>query len=400
VQERARELRLKLADVLPLMNELQRRILVAAEARAYGRGGVQTLAQITGISRQTIYRGLQDLRRKSKKPSGRIRRPGGGRKKVSDQHPRLLETLERLIEPTVRGDPQSLLRWTCKSVRNLEAELEREGYAVSYRTIANLLHAEEYSLQANRKSREGQEDHADRDAQFRYINDQAMQFLKRAVPVISVDTKKKELLGNYKNGGREWQRQGEAREVLSHDFPDPSVPKAVPYGVYDIAQNTGWVNVGMDGDTAEFAVESIRQWWQHMGQPRYPRARALLICADSGGSNGYRLNLWKRELQRFGTQERLAITVCHFPPGTSKWNKIEHRLFSFITLNWRGRPLTDYRTVVSLIAATKTRTGLIVKARLDRNTYARGIKVSAQEMKSLKLERHEFHGEWNYTIKP
>jgi hypothetical protein len=386
--------------VLPLMNELQRRILVAAEARAYGRGGVQTLAQITGMSRQTIYRGLQDLLAKRKKPSGRIRRPGGGRKRLRDQYPRLVETLERLIEPTVRGDPQSLLRWTCKSVRNLEAELEREGFAVSYRTIANLLHAQEYTLQANRKSREGQEDHPERDAQFRYINDQAMQFLKRRVPVISVDTKKKELLGNYKNAGREWQRQGEGCEVLSHDFPDPSVPKAVPYGVYDLAANTGWVNVGMDADTAEFAVESIRQWWQHMGKPRYPRARVLLICADSGGSNGYRLHLWKRELQRLATQEQLAITVCHFPPGTSKWNKIEHRLFSYITLNWRGRPLTDYRTMVSLIAATKTRTGLIVKARLDRNTYARGIKVSAKEMKNLKLERHEFHGEWNYTIKP
>jgi hypothetical protein len=400
VQERARELRLKLAGVLPLMNELQRRILVAAEARAYGRGGVQTLAHITGMSRQTFYRGLEDLRAKRKKPSGRIRRPGGGRKRLRDQHPQLVESLERLIEPTVRGDPQSLLRWTCKSVRNLQAQLEREGYAVSYRTIANLLHAQEYSLQANRKSREGQKDHPDRDAQFRYIHDQAQQFLRRKVPVISVDTKKKELLGNYKNAGREWQRQGHVQEVLTHDFPDPSVPKAVPYGVYDLAQNTGWVNVGMDADTGEFAVESIRQWWRHMGHSRYPRARALLICADSGGSNGYRLNLWKRELQRLSTQQRLRITVCHFPPGTSKWNKIEHRLFSYITLNWRGRPLADYRTVVSLIAATTTRTGLIVKARLDRNTYARGIKVSAQEMQSIKLQRHKFHGEWNYTIKP
>jgi hypothetical protein len=400
VQERARELRLKLAGVLPLMNELQRRILVAAEARAYGRGGVQTLAHITGMSRQTIYRGLEDLRAKRKKPSGRIRRPGGGRKRLRDQHPQLVESLERLIEPTVRGDPQSLLRWTCKSVRNLQAQLEREGYAVSYRTIANLLHAQEYSLQANRKSREGQKDHPDRDAQFRYIHDQAQQFLRRKVPVISVDTKKKELLGNYKNAGREWQRQGHVQEVLTHDFPDPSVPKAVPYGVYDLAQNTGWVNVGMDADTAEFAVESIRQWWRHRGHSRYPRARALLICADSGGSNGYRLNLWKRELQRLCTQQRLRITVCHFPPGTRKWNKIEHRLFSYITLNWRGRPLADYRTVVSLIAATTTRTGLIVKARLDRNTYTRGIKVSAQEMQSIKLQRHEFHGEWNYTIKP
>ena len=400
MQEQARELRLKLAGVLPLMNERQRRVLVAAEARAYGRGGVQTLAQITGMSRQTIYRGLDDLQSQRPQPSERVRRAGGGRKKLCDQHPQLVRRLERLLEPTVRGDPQSLLRWTCKSVRNLQAEMEREGYVISYRTIANLLHAQEYSLQANRKSREGQEDHPDRDAQFHYINDQAKQSLQWGAPVISVDTKKKELLGNYKNAGQEWQRKGQAREVLSHDFPDPSVPKAVPYGVYDIGRNTGWVNVGTDADTAEFAVESIRQWWKHMGKPRYRRARTLLICADSGGSNGYRLHLWKRELQKFCTQQRLTITVCHFPPGTSKWNKIEHRLFSYITLNWRGRPLSDYRTVVSLIAATTTKTGLVVKARLDRNIYARGIKVSAEELQSIKLDRHEFHGEWNYTIKP
>ena len=393
-------LRLKLSGVLPLMNERQRRVLVAAEARADGRGGVSTLSLITGMSRQTIYRGLADLRARRTTHRERIRRPGGGRKRLRDQHPLLVETLERLIDPTVRGDPQSLLRWTCKSVRNLQAELEREGYPIGYRTIANLLHGQEYTLQANRKSREGQTDHPHRDSQFRYINDQAQQCLARGTPVISVDTKKKELLGNYKNAGREWLPGGQVREVLAHDFPDPAVPKAVPYGVYDLAQNVGWVNVGMDADTAEFAVQSIRQWWKHMGKARYPRARSLLICADSGGSNGYRLNLWKRELQRFSTQQRLAITACHFPPGTSKWNKIEHRLFSYITLNWRGRPLTDYRTVVSLIAATTTRAGLSVKARLDRKTYERGIKVTAEEMQNINLKRHEFHGEWNYTIKP
>jgi Rhodopirellula transposase DDE domain len=271
---------------------------------------------------------------------------------------------------------------------------------VSHVTVAALLHKLDYTLQANRKTSEGKEDHPDRDDQFQYIDQQARGFLRRGLPVISVDTKKKELVGNYKNAGREWSRQGQAREVLTHDFPDPKVSKAVPYGVYDIAQNTGWVNVRIDADTAQFAVESIRQWWKRMGRTRYPRAQALLICADSGGSNSYRSQLWKRELQKLCNQQAFAITVCHFPPGTSKWNKVEHRLFSFITMNWRGRPLVDYQTVVNLIADTKTKTGLIVKARLDKNIYERGIKVSAQELQAIKIKPHEFHGEWNYTIKP
>jgi hypothetical protein len=285
-------------------------------------------------------------------------------------------------------------------VRNLEANLKKMGYALSYRTIAKLLHSLDYTLQANRKTSEGQEDHPDRDAQFLYINEQALRFLRRRTPVISVDTKRKEIVGNYKNAGREWRKQGDAVEVLSHDFPDSKVPKAIPYGIYDVGQNSGWVNVGINHDTAQFAVESIRQWWTHMGRPRYPRAQSLLICADSGGSNGYRLHLWKLELQRLATEERLHITVCHFPPGTSKWNKVEHRLFSFISMNWRGKPLTDYRTIVSLIAATKTKTGLTVNARLDRNTYKKGIKVSKQQIASINLKRHEFHGEWNYTVEP
>ena len=391
-------LRRKLTAVLPLMNEKQRRVIAAAEAQSYGRGGIQIVARLTGMSRQTIYRGLEDL--ESGAVSQRIRGPGGGRKRLSEQQPDLVEKLEALIEPGVRGDPQSALRWTTLSTRKLEAALRQDGRRVSYHSVANLLHELDYTLQGNRKSSEGIVDHPQRDAQFRYINEQAGLFLRRRVPVLSVDTKKKELVGAYKNAGREWRPKGDAIEVLTHDFPDPEVSKAVPYGVYDIGLNSGWVNVGMGADTAEFAVESIRQWWKHMGQARYPRARSLLICADSGGSNGYRLHLWKRELQAFATQQRFAITVCHFPPGTSKWNKIEHRLFSFITLNWRGRPLTDYRTIVSLIAATTTKTGLTVKARLDRRTYKPGIKVTAKEMQSLNLAPHEFHGEWNYTIKP
>ena len=380
------------------MNEKQRRVIAAAEAQSYGRGGIQTVARITGMSRQTIYRGLSDLQTGA--VSQRIRGPGGGRKRLGEHQPDLVKKLEALIEPGVRGDPQSTLRWTTLSTRKLEAALQQDGQQISYHSVANLLHELDYTLQGNRKGSEGVVDHPQRNAQFQYINDQAGLFLRRRLPVISVDTKKKELVGAYKNAGREWRPKGDPIEVLTHDFPDPEVPKAVPYGVYDIGHNSGWVNVGMGADTGEFAVESIRQWWKHMGQERYPRARSLLICADSGGSNGYRLHLWKREVQALSTQQRFTISVCHFPPGTSKWNKIEHRLFSFITLNWRGRPLTDYRTIVSLIAATTTRTGLTVKARLDRRAYKRGIKVSAKEMKSLNLTPHEFHGEWNYTIKP
>jgi hypothetical protein len=312
----------------------------------------------------------------------------------------VVERLEALMEPTARGDPQSPLRWTTLSVRKLEEALSKAGFRISYGTIAHLLKKLNYTLQGHYKRGEGTVDHQDRDAQFRYINDQAAAELRAGQPVISVDTKKKELVGYYKNAGREWRPKGDPIEVLVHDFPDPDVPKAVPYGIYDIGENKGWVNVGMSADTAEFAVQSIRQWWRYMGKPRYPKSRRLLICADSGGSNGYRLQLWKRELQTFARAEDLTITVCHFPPGTSKWNKIEHRLFSFITANWRGRPLTDYRTIVNLIAGTTTKTGLIVKARLDHRTYKRGVKVSKEQMQALNLKPHEFHGEWNYTIAP
>jgi hypothetical protein len=305
--------------------------------------------------------------------------------------------LEKLIDPSTRGDPESPLRWTCKSIRILESELNQMGHEISYPSVAAILHELEYSLQANRKTSEGK-DHPDRNEQFEYINQQVKSFLKSGLPVISVDTKKKELIGNYKNNGKEWEPKGQHRKVMGHDFPDPELPKAVPYGVYDIGENVGWVNVGIDADTAEFAVESIRQWWKRMGKKRYPKVKSILICADSGGSNGYRSHLWKRELHKLAKSENLKISVCHFPPGTSKWNKIEHRLFSYITMNWRGHPLVSYETVINLIAATKTKTGLKVKVRLDKKKYKRGIKVTKEELKAIGIEKHPFHGEWNYTI--
>ena len=397
------DIRLKYKRLSRVMSERSRRMWAAAEARTIGWGGVSRVARATGMARNTIASGLRELKRRGRPlqwERERVRRPGGGRKRLTDHQPELLAKLEALIEPTVRGDPQSALRWTTLSVRKLEEALKKDGVTVSFRTVANLLKKLNYTLQGHFKRSEGKVDHRDRDAQFRYINDQAVTALRARRPVISVDTKKKELVGHYKNAGREWRPKGDPIEVLTHDFPDPEVPKAVPYGIYDIGENKGWVNLGMSGDTAEFAVQSIREWWRYMGKPRYPKARRLLICADSGGSNGYRCHLWKRELQRFATEERLTITVCHFPPGTSKWNKIEHRLFSFITANWRGRPLTDYRTIVNLIAGTTTKSGLIVKARLDRRTYKRGVKVPKKELQALNLKPHDFHGEWNYTITP
>lgn len=395
-------IKIKLSVVLPHLNEKQRRILAAAEAQTLGYGGIQKISEITGISRPTLYRGLQDLQKTSGKAVDilRVRNPGGGRKKISEGQPDLLVALEALVEPSTRGDPESPLRWTCKSVRDLASTLNKKGYTVSYPTVASLLHDQEYSLQANRKTSEGKADHPDRDQQFRYINSQVKKFISNGIPVVSVDTKKKELIGNYKNSGREWSRKGEYRAVLSHDFPDPKVPKAVPYGVYDIGDNSGWVNVGIDADTAEFAVESIRQWWRRLGRKRYPKATSLMICADSGGSNAHRSHLWKRELQKLATQADISISVCHFPPGTSKWNKIEHRLFSYITMNWRGRPLVSYETVVNLIASTRTKTGLQVKARLDTRKYERGIKVSKEELERINIKRARFHGEWNYLISP
>ncbi len=397
--KKERALRLKLSGIFYLLNERERRILAAVEAQAYGRGGIQSIARITGLSRQTIYNGLNDLNQKIKN-DGRVRRPGAGRKKATDKNPELVTILEELLESNMRGDPEAPLKWTCKSVRNLRKELEKKKIFVGRQTIAKILHELDYSLQSNRKTLEGKANHPDRNEQFEYINKKSKSFLRRSLPTISVDTKKKELIGKYKNDGREWEKKGSPVKVLGHDFPDPQVAKAVPYGVYDIARNAGWVNIGTSSDTAEFAVESIRYWWKRMGKKRYRTAKEILICADSGGSNGYRLHLWTHELQNFCNEEKVKVTVCHFPPGTSKWNKIEHRLFSYISMNWRGRPLTDYRTIVNLIASTKTRSGLRVKVRVDTKEYQKGRKVSKKEIKGLNIQRHKFHGEWNYTICP
>jgi transposase len=391
-------LKKKLSVMLPLLNEKQRRALIASEANAWGRGGSALLARITGMSRTTIRRGRRELARPRSRAAG-IRRPGAGRKQLTHHHRQLKQELEKLLEDATRGDPQSPLRWSSKSTRHLARALAKEHIEISHTSVAMLLQSMDYNLQANRKSKEGT-DHPDRDAQFRYINEQALACLKCMTPVISVDTKKKELVGNYKNGGREWRKSGKPVEVQVHDFPDPKVGKAVPYGVYDIYDNKGWVNVGTSADTAEFAVQSIRYWWRRMGKARYPKAKELLICADSGGSNGYRSHLWKLELQELADQEKLQISVCHFPPGTSKWNKVEHKLFSFITMNWRGKPLIDYRTIVKLIAATTSTTGLTVKVRLDKRQYQKGLKVSALILDQLNIQKHDFHGEWNYTIMP
>lgn len=390
-------LKKKLKRILPLLDERQRRILIATEARAWGWGGTEALFRITGMSRPAIRRGLNELKKK-KLYTTRIRRPGGGRKKVTVGQPQLKQALINLVDPATRGDPESVLRWISKSTRHLEQALRDKSFTIGRTSVGSLLKEMEYSLQANKKTMEGK-NHLDRDSQFQYINDCAKRFLNKKMPVISVDTKKKELVGNYKNGGQELAPKGKPVKVNGHDFPN-GVPKAIPYGVYDIGDNRGWVNVGTHSDTAEFAVESIRFWWKRMGRTRYPKSKEILICADSGGSNGYRSHLWKTELQKFSNQERLRISVCHFPPGTSKWNKIEHKLFSFISMNWRGKPLTSYRTIVKLIAATTTKSGLTVKVRLDKRKYKKGIEVSEKALKNVNLLKHEFHGEWNYTIRP
>jgi Rhodopirellula transposase DDE domain len=387
----------KFATLFPHLNEKQRRLCAAAEARALGHGGIARVARAAGLSRPTIYQGLRDLA--GEPTPGRVRRPGGGRPSVQDRAPGLQAALDALIEPDTRGDPESPLRWTCKSTRQLAAALTAQGHPVSHSTVADLLRAAEYSLQAPSKTLEGS-GHPDRDAQFRYIAEQTTTFQAAGRPVISVDTKKKELVGAFKNGGREWQPKGEPELVNVHDFPDPAVGKAIPYGVYDVTHNTGWVTVGQDHDTAGFAVATIGRWWEAVGQPTYPQATHLLICADGGGSNGSRTRLWKAELQRFATATGVGVTVCHLPPGTSKWNKIEHRLFAHISLNWRGRPLVSHEVAVHLIGSTTTRTGLRVRAERDTNPYPTKVKVSDAEMAALHLAPHPFHGEWNYTIHP
>ncbi len=382
-----------------VLDERSRRLLAAAESKAWGPGGISVVSRATGVSRQVIRQGLKELSQAPADPVGQIRRPGGGRKKAKQKDPTLVADLETLVEPTTRGHPETCLRWTCNSVRKLAEDLNQLGHRVSYPVVAELLHELDYSLQANRKTQEG-DSHPDRNAQFEYIDGKVRRYLAVGQPVISVDTKKKELLGNFKNGGREWRPQGNPEKVRVHDFVIPELGRAAPYGVYDLASNTGWVSVGVDHDTASFAVETIRRWWYSMGQEQYPRAERLLITADGGGSNGSRVRLWKLELQRLADETGLAIAVSHFPPGTSKWNKIEHRLFSFISKNWRGKPLTSLKVIVNLIAGTTTKKGLKVHAEIDGQSYPAGIKVPDQEMAEIKLQRDAFHGEWNYEILP
>jgi len=384
--------------LFPHLTERQRRLAAAADARAIGYGGISQVSRATGISRLTIARGLAELDCDDLPPE-RSRRPGGGAKKLQDLDPSVLDDLQALVDPGTRGDPMSPLRWTCKSTRKLAEALEVKGHSIGRNTVARLLHELGYSLQANSKMLEEGSDHPDRDEQFAYISRQASRRMRRGLPVISVDAKKKELIGRYKNKGRELQPKGIPEQVKVHDFIDKKKGgKAIPYGVYDVSKNLGLVNVGTDHDTAAFAVESIRRWWNAMGRPLYPNADSLLICADSGGSNGYRTRLWKTELQRFADDCGLEVTVCHLPPGTSKWNKIEHRLFSYISMNWRGKPLVTHEVAVNLIAATTTAKGLKVTAELDSNHYPTKVEVSKEAMRQVNLQPHNFHGEWNYTV--
>jgi len=393
------ELQAKLVGVWPLLDERTRRLVAANEARALGHGGISEVSRACGLSRKAIAKGMQEIESGTAPPPGRVRQPGAGRKKITAHDPGLMPALERLIEPETRGDPESPLRWTCKSTRTLAAQLTRHKHPISHMKVAQLLHEQGYSLQGNRKTEEGG-DHPDRDAQFRHINTQVRRALAKGTPVISVDTKKKELVGNYENKGRQWLSAKKPVKVQGHDFPHPDVPRAYPYGVYDLERNMGFVNVGTDHDTGAFAVASIRGWWRHGGRRLYPETKHVLITADGGGSNGSRLRLWKLELQKLANDTGLSLSVCHFPPGTSKWNKIEHRLFSFISSNWRGEPLRDYETIVKLISGTATAKGLRVTCRLDRRKYPTGRKVTDEEMKHVNIERHNFHGEWNYTIQP
>ena len=383
----------------PELNERTLRLFAAAEAKSLGRGGISLVARALEISHDRISRGIQDLESETKLYPDRVRRQGGGRKKQLELDPALKEDIERLISPYTRGDPESPLRWTCKSVRKLAAELNRKGHSVSHSTVATLLREMNYSLQANRKTTEGKQ-HPDRNAQFEYINKSVRARQRRGQPVISVDTKKKELVGDFQNKGQEWHPQGHPEKVRVHDFIDKELGKVAPYGVYDLTKNNGWVSVGIDHDTAAFAVAAIGRWWRKMGRPAYSKASHLLITADSGGSNSSRSRLWKVELQKMANQTGLTITVCHFPPGTSKWNKIEHRMFSFITKNWRGKPLTDRATIVNLIGSTKTKEGLKIRCELDTKNYPKGIKVSDAQLEKVKLKKHKFHGDWNYTIHP
>jgi len=385
--------------VSPHLDERGRRLFAAGEARAAGYGGIAAVSRATSIAASTIGRGLKELACGSGLAADRVRRAGGGRKALVATHPTLLEDLLALVSPSERGDPMSPLRWTCKSLRRLAGELAARGHQISHTVVGELLKQQKFSLQANSKAREG-DSHPDRDAQFAHINTRVTRALSEQQPVVSVDTKKKELVGDFKNAGREWRPQGQPEEVRVHDFLIKELGRAVPYGIYDLAANAGWVSVGVDHDTAAFAVQTIRTWWHSVGARRYPGARHLTITADGGGSNGSRVRLWKRELQRLSNELGIEISVHHFPPGTSKWNKIEHRLFSFISMNWRAKPLVSYRVIVDLISATTTDTGLTVHCELDTNVYPKGITVTDEEMDNINILRDDFHGEWNYTIRP
>jgi transposase len=397
-------LRTKYEAMASVLDERGRRYWAACEARALGWGGTTAVAQVTGLSRSTIHTGIDELRRPPRPAATspdpqRLRSPGGGRKRLTQIDRKLLDDLRALVESTTRGDPESPLRWTCRSCRNLADELVRQGHRVSYRTVGTLLHELGYSLQANRKMDEGT-DHADRDAQFLHISHRVKAFLRRGQPAVSVDTKKKELVGNFRNSGREWQPEGEPERVLVHDFKDEELGKAIPYGVYDLAHNDGWVSVGIDHDTARFACETLRRWWREMGHPAYLTAKELLVTADSGGSNGPRCRLWKVALQDLADATGLKISVCHFPPGTSKWNRIEHRMFCHISQNWRGKPLVSRSAIVELIGNTRTRAGLRIQAALDTNRYPEGTAVSDEQLAAVSIRKDKFHGDWNYTILP
>jgi hypothetical protein len=393
------DIRARFELLSPTLDERGRRLLAATEAKLFGYGGISALSRITGLRRHSIAAGMKELTSGDILPPGRIRRSGGGRKRKCDVMASLVGDLEALVEPDARGDPESPLRWTVKSLRQLTAALRERGHDVSRRIVSDILHGLNYSLQGNKKALEGK-DHPDRDKQFQHINKRVKCFLTSGDPVISVDTKKKELVGDYENKGREWHFEGCPEEVKTHDFPDPEVPRAYPYGVYDLARNSGFVNLGTDHDTATFAVASIRRWWQLEGRHAYPKAKKLLITADGGGSNGSRLRLWKWELQRLTDELGIPVSVCHFPPGTSKWNKVEHRLFSFISINWRGKPLISYETIVNLISRTTTCKGLRVMCKLDKRRYPIGKSIDKKEMTELKISPAAFHGNWNYTIEP
>jgi len=399
MQTQDRVLREKLSGIWGLLDERARRLVAANEAQSLGYGGVRAVQRVCGLSRVTITKGMREITEGVPLPEGRVRRTGAGRKSITERDPELLSALDRLIEPGTRGDPETPLRWICKSTRTLARELTRERHPICAVKVGNLLHDQHFSLQSNRKTEEGA-NHPDRDAQFRHINEQVKTALRKGVPVISVDTKKKELIGNYVNNGRQWREAKAPIKVNGHDFPSPDVPRAYPYGIYDIGRNTGFVNVGTDHDTGAFAVASIRGWWRAEGRRLYPQTARILITADGGGSNGYRLRLWKVALQKLATETCLSVSVCHFPPGTSKWNKVEHRLFSFISSNWRGEPLRDYETIVNLIARTTTATGLKITCRLDRSKYETGRKISDEEMSRICIVPAPCHGEWNYTIHP